>query len=308
MVNSPLKQVSTPSYGSELLISVPEEFTFAHCQKFLNRNKHECLHQVDSQRWIKLLKLDQQLILVTVSMTQGSLRVQTHDNILSESQKRQLKAYITEVFDLKTDLSQFYRAVKNEEIMAHLTQRYYGLRLIGIPDLFEALCWCVIGQQINLNFAYQLKKQLVYNKGERLQFKGVDYYTFPEVEVIAEMSTEEFAAWKFSNAKAQYIIGIAQAMLQGQISKEMLLGSSKEDAVKGLTALKGVGPWSAHYVMMKCCRENSAYPIDDVGLQNAVKIHSAMTRKPTKTELLQLSKRWNPWQAYATFYLWHSLI
>ena len=80
-----------------------------------------------------------------------------------------------------------------------------------------------------------------------------------------------------------------------------------KEAEKILTKIRGIGPWTANYVLMRCLRFTSAFPIDDVGLHNAVKHVIGSEQKPTKEELLNLSAPWKGWEAYATFYLWRFL-
>ena len=82
---------------------------------------------------------------------------------------------------------------------------------------------------------------------------------------------------------------------------------SLKGAEKRLTAMRGIGPWTANYAIMRCLRLPDAFPIDDVGLHNAIKLQLGMERKPTKAELLELSRGWSGWEAYATFYLWKLL-
>ena len=94
-------------------------------------------------------------------------------------------------------------------------------------------------------------------------------------------------------------------MLEGKLSKAKLLAErSAKAAEKTLVAQRGIGPWSANYVMMRCLRYPEAYPVGDAGLQNAVKRLLMMDRKPTEAELYELAKPWAGWEAYATFYLW----
>jgi DNA-3-methyladenine glycosylase II len=75
-----------------------------------------------------------------------------------------------------------------------------------------------------------------------------------------------------------------------------------------LLQIRGVGEWTADYVLMKCFRIPSVFPITDVGLHNALKIHLGLSQKPSLPEIKKLAADWNPWEAYATFYLWRSLI
>ena len=108
--------------------------------------------------------------------------------------------------------------------------------------------------------------------------------------------------------KSEYIIGIAQLMASGELTKDKLLRmDSVKEAEKSLVKIRGIGPWTANYVLMRCLRYTSAYPIDDVGLHNAIKHLTGSEKKPAKEELLNLSLSWENWQAYATFYLWRVL-
>jgi DNA-3-methyladenine glycosylase II len=80
-----------------------------------------------------------------------------------------------------------------------------------------------------------------------------------------------------------------------------------KEVEKSLIKIRGIGPWTANYVLMRCLRFPTAFPIDDVGLINAIKTLLNMDRKPTKDEILALSIPWANWESYATFYLWRVL-
>ena len=76
-------------------------------------------------------------------------------------EREKVALYIWEWFDLGQNIEGFYQLASKDNILKELTKRYDGLRIVGIPDLFEALVWAIIGQQINLTFAYTLKKRFV---------------------------------------------------------------------------------------------------------------------------------------------------
>ena len=187
------------------------------------------------------------------------------------------------------------------------TQNFYGLRVIGIPDLFEALCWGVLGQQINLTFAYSLKRQFVEKYGDSVEWNGKKYWVFPSYEQIAQLTPTDLADIKMTVKKSEYIIGIAKLMANGALSREQLMNMSFKDAEKNLLKIRGIGPWTANYVLMRCLRFQTAFPIDDVGLINSIKLLRNMDRKPTKDEIVELSCPWKNWESYATFYLWRVL-
>lgn len=96
-------------------------------------------------------------------------------------------------------------------------------------------------------------------------------------------------------------------MASGELSREKLMKMNFKDAEKNLIKIRGIGPWTANYVLMRCLRFPTAFPIDDVCLIRSIKILRNMNRKPTIDEILEISFSWKKWESYATFYLWRVL-
>ena len=115
------------------------------------------------------------------------------------------------------------------------------MRIIGIPDLFEALSWAVIGQQINLTFAYTLKKRFVETFGESIIFEGDTYWLHPSFEKISGLEVEDLTDLQFTTRKAEYVIGIATLMGKGELTKSDLLTSGLEEAKEYLIKLEVLG-------------------------------------------------------------------
>ncbi|MDF2834677.1 MAG: DNA-3-methyladenine glycosylase [Paenibacillus sp.] len=217
-------------------------------------------------------------------------------------------AYVREWFDLELDLSPFYRMADGDPLLREPSRQFFGLRLLGIPDLFEALSWGIIGQQINLAFAYTLKRRLVERYGRPIAYNGETYWLFPEPETIAGLTVEELDPLRMTARKSEYLIDTAAAISSGELSRKRLLAAGGlKDAERLLVSRRGIGPWTANYVLMRCLRMPDAFPIDDVGLHNAIKLQTGLGRKPTKPELVEMSAGWAGWEAYATFYLWRLL-
>jgi len=293
----------------ELSIEIlpPKEFNFQECLVFLGRSDLEVLHQRRDGSLYKLIKLDEELILLKIWSNSHSIQVEFPIGSISHVQRERVADYIWDWFDLDQDLETFYEVGRKDKVLAVIANKYYGLRMIGIPDLFEALTWAILGQQINLPFAYTLKKRLVMEYGESLNLEGHTYWLFPEYEKIATIPIEELKKLQVSTRKAEYIIGIAKAMASGQLSKENFQQQDFQQVRTALLAIRGIGPWTADYVLMKCLHDPSAFPIADVGLHQALKLQLGLERKPTIAEIEELAKNWDGWQAYATFYLWRSL-
>ena len=289
-------------------LKVRDDFNFHECIRFLNRNSLECLHHTENNRIYKPLLIDGRPLLITI-LNSGKDYLQIRfSKDLGRPKADSIKSYVQDWLDTNRDLTEFYQLANGDPVLSNIVDRFKGLRLIGIPDLFESLAWSIIGQQINLTFAYSLKKRLVNNFGTSFQMRGKDYSIFPSPLSIAKLDPGDLRPLQFSQRKAEYLIGIADIISRNKLSKPTLSVLSFEDAREELIKIRGVGNWTANYVMMKCIRSPQAYPIEDVGLHNAIKQILGLDRKPSRDELEQYGRNWGNWSAYATFYLWHSLV
>ncbi|WP_071461559.1 DNA-3-methyladenine glycosylase family protein [Bacillus massilinigeriensis] len=294
--------------GSYLEIYPPKEFNFEECLIFLGRSSQEVLHQLKEGSVYKLIKVNESLVLCRIGYTHNAIKVEFPISPPPVDLRNKVAAYIWEWFDLDQDLVGFYQVASTDKVLKKIVPKYDGLRIIGIPDLFEALVWAIIGQQINLTFAYKLKKRFVEQYGDSLTCNGETYWLFPSFEKIASINVDDLRKLQFTVRKAEYIIDIAKAMTNGVLTKELLLQEKDVQQIrKSLMKIRGIGAWTADYVMMKCLHDTSAFPVSDVGLHNALKNLLGLERKPTIGEIEGYATGWEGWQAYATFYLWRSL-
>jgi DNA-3-methyladenine glycosylase II len=286
----------------------PKEFNFDECLIFLGRSNNECLHEIEDKALYKLLKLNDELILIKVTYNDNKIIIEFPAHKPNKVTRVCAAKYVWELFDLDRDISLFYEAVKNDKVLSVLTNKYYGLRVIGIPDLFEALAWAIMGQQINLTFAFTLKRHFVQKYGENFIYKDKIYYLFPEPETIAKLHVSDLTAMQFTTRKSEYVIGVAEAMVDQTLTKEALFKMESYDEMqKSLISIRGIGKWTADYAIMKCLKNTSALLITDVGLHNALKFQLGLEEKPTLEEIKEMALGWTNWESYATFYLWRSL-
>ncbi|MED3873391.1 DNA-3-methyladenine glycosylase [Lysinibacillus capsici] len=293
-----------------MIITLPANFDMNANLGYLTREKNECLYEIENNIITKVIAIGEMQSLVQISVIDNQQMVVQFLNGSRPIEKRErekIATYIIEWFDLDNDLTPFYEMANTDPLLKIPAQKFYGLRVIGIPDLFEALCWGVLGQQINLAFAYSLKRQFVESFGDSIEWNGKKYWVFPPYERIAQLEPTDLAAIKMTVKKSEYIIGIARLMACGELSKEQLMKMNFKEAEKSLIKIRGIGPWTANYVLMRCLGFQTAFPIDDVGLINSIKTLRNMNQKPTKEEILALSIPWKNWESYATFYLWRVL-
>ncbi len=287
-------------------INPPQEFSFSECLVYLSRSELECMHKVEENTVYKLLKLEDECVLIKVYYKNNCIYASFENCKPSKRIRAKVALYVWRMFDLGTDIKDFYCSI-NDDILSPLFKKYYGLRIIKINDLFEALCWAVIGQQINLKFAYTLKRRFVESYGEGFTFSGDRYWLFPKPETVAALDLTELKKLQFTGRKAEYIIGLAKCFTDGTLNEVDLRNRDYEYLVNKLVSIRGIGKWSADYTILKCFNLNNAFPIADVGIHNAMKNILKRDKKPTITEIEANAKHWKGWESYATFYLWRSL-
>jgi len=298
-----------------------ENFSFAECLVFLRRSDKECLHDVTGNSLRKVIVVNDIPVLTVITDAPEKKGVEVEifadANVLTDTSY--IKQYITHWLHLDADLNEFYNFAAKDKVLSPLIQQYKGLRLIGIPELFEAITWSIIGQQINLSFAYTLKQRLIHAYGHSItsgdsvitekviSSGGKTYYVYPQPATIAALEPADLIAMQFSRSKADYILSIARAMAEERLSLAHLQSLGYAAAREYLISFKGIGNWSANYVLMKFSRYWQALPLEDAGLHNALKYQLQLPAKPSLAEIREYTQHWQQHAAYATFYLWRSL-
>jgi DNA-3-methyladenine glycosylase II len=290
-----------------LRIPPPKEFSFELALAFLKRSPRELLHRVIEERIEKVLRVNGTVIIFSVYYDKHDLVVEFLNTKATVDQATEVVKYIREWLDLDTDLKPFYAMCQKDKLLKGLVESFYGYRIVGQPDLFESLVWAVLGQQINLQFAYTLKQKFVEQFGEVAMLKEEIYYLFPTPGVVSKLTPDQLLPLQFSRQKAAYTINIAKAFAEGTVSKEKLSGLPLKDAKELLMDIKGIGNWTANYALMKTFRHTEAFPLEDAGIHNAIKNLKKLNRKPSLEEVRKVFKKYKGWEAYATLYLWKSL-
>ena len=161
------------------------------------------------------------------------------------------------------DLVAFSAWAAGEERLAPLVVRFAGFRPSLAPDPFEALVTSITAQQVSLFAAVAIRNRLVERFGERVG----RVWAFPLRERLANASEEELVAVGFSRRKAEYVVGLARSELD--LAE---LARLRDDEVKArLTALRGLGEWTADWFLARHLGRPRAWPAGDLALRKAVR-------------------------------------
>lgn len=294
--------------NSTIEIPVPAFFSFEECLWFLNRNYDDCLHVVSDNEVRKALLINNQPVLISVKEQNGCLQVSILKGAATATVKQQVQQYVMHWFDIERDMTPFYALLQKDKKLAYMAEAYKGLRLLSIEDLFEAICWAITGQQINLSFAYKCKRRLVEHYGTAIEYDNQVYHLFPSYEVLAQADKALLKQMQFSEQKANYIIGIANDFTSGLLGKQMIQAlPALEERKKTLISRKGIGVWTANYALMKSLKEHSCIPYGDAGLLKAMVEHGIIEERTQTDKIERFFKKFKGWESYVVFYLWRSL-
>ena len=285
-------------------IPIPQNFSFQECLWFLDRNYDDCLQEVRPNAVRKALFIEDEPTLIEIKESNNHLIINV---LIGNNSENKLIEFVQEWFDYDRDITLFYELLQRDADLKYMVAEYNGLQLMGIPDLFEALCWSIIGQQINLTFAYKLKRKFTEFYGSKLTYQDSDYFLFPTPEIVANIKVEDLLPLQFSHRKSEYLIEIAKQFVAGNISKAILSNQTTEAAIRTLVQIRGIGEWTANYALMKSLKRLECITYGDVGLYNALHNIKGLPKRPNRAELDSFFINFKNWEAYTVFYLWRSL-
>jgi AraC family transcriptional regulator of adaptative response / DNA-3-methyladenine glycosylase II len=210
-----------------------------------------------------------------------------------------IAARLRHLFDLDVDPEPIAALLARDPALARRLAARPGVRVPGAWDALELAVRATLGQQVSVAAASTLAGRLAARFGERLgaPHAGRDLRVlFPEARTLAAADVSGIG---LPRARAAAVSALAAAWARDPAL--LRAAGSVEHARATLTALPGIGPWTAEYVAMRALREPDAFPAGDLGLLRAMRRHLA---RPSPAGLRRRAERWRPWRAYAAMLLW----
>lgn len=206
------------------------------------------------------------------------------------------------ILGLRIDPAPFEAFARTDPALGPVVARQPGLRIVQSATVFEALTWAIIGQQINLPFAISLRRTFIQLAG-RTHASGL--WCYPEAGDVARLAVEDLCSRKFSRSKAETLLRLAQLVVDGSVVLDR--ERPVAEVVQELLAVKGIGPWTVNYALLR------GYGYPDCSLEGDVAIRTAFHRllggeaRPDIPATQRLLERYAPHRTMAAAYLWASL-
>lgn len=262
----------------------------------------------DAGRYSRCLYLNGEPTLMTVTQSGSAARALLHVTLVGgsgdeNSARADAERIVRRSLGAGCPLRPFYRAFRDDALLAGSIRANQGMSLCGGVTLFEAMLTCVLAQQVNLTFAYSIYEALVRRYGERLDVGGESFIAFPTAERIARVRQTTLRNFRLSNAKAGTIRRIARAFATRELDEAELDELSDEAVVERLVAYKGIGRWTAETAMMRGLGRLDVFPAGDLGVVKKMAVEMLGRKEAaSEEEMRTFSQRWRPYRSLALIY------
>ena len=188
-----------------------------------------------------------------------------------------------------------FELAHSDPVMAGFVERYSGASLVSRGDPFATLVRSIIGQQISVKAADSVWLRLLA--------------TLPVMTPAEVLACEpgNLRGCGLSARKVEYLGDLARHFSTGKIHLDRWSSMSDAEIIVELTAVRGIGVWTAEMFLIFNQLRPDVFPLDDIGLQKAVALHYFQGQRPPREALAGHGERWRPWRSVATWYLWRSL-
>lgn len=166
-------------------------------------------------------------------------------------------------------------------------------------DYYQELVDAIVSQQLSVHAARSIEQRF------RDLFGGV----FPTAEQILTTDVETLRSIGFSRAKGAYVLDLAQHIVDGKVQFDHMDGLSNDDVISELTAVKGIGAWTAHMFLMFCMGRTNVLPSGDLGIRNGIRKLYGYADAPTPEQIAEVAtaNHWHPYESIASWYIWQAL-
>jgi AraC family transcriptional regulator, regulatory protein of adaptative response / DNA-3-methyladenine glycosylase II len=284
-----------------LKLALRPPYDWAHLIGFFKTRAIPGVEDVSEECYTRTISIDSQNGLLAVQYDPAG----THLHVgITLDDTRSLKAVIERtrrLFDIDADSAAINAHLRRDALLAKSIKVRPGLRMPGAWDAFEIAVRAVLGQQVSVAAARTFAGRLVSAYGEPLKHSPNDQLVslFPTAQALAEADLGSIGLTK---RRAETLRGLSRAFADGLM--HFNTAPELDDIHQSLTALPGIGPWTAQYIAMRAFAEPDAFPTGDLGLLNAMK---AMGSEMNTRELDKRAEHWRPWRAYAAMHLWAML-
>jgi AraC family transcriptional regulator of adaptative response / DNA-3-methyladenine glycosylase II len=270
-------------------------YDWTHMRAFLAARAVPGIERVDARGYSRTVACEGGHALIRVTSLPGEDALELRVAGAPPAALLQLSTAARRVFDLAADPQRIGVELAADSLVGPLVRARPGLRIPGAWDPFECAVRAVLGQQVSVAAGRTFAGRLVARAGSVIHGDGSGLtHLFPDPAALAAAALESIG---ITRSRAATLRALARAVLERRID----FTAAPDEVVAALTALPGIGAWTAQYVALRALGEPDAMPAGDLVLR---RLAAPAQRLLSTRELEDRARAWRPWRGYAVMHLW----
>ncbi len=283
-------------------VELPSYFLADRVLAYLGRDPASLTERVKDKTFAFGTRVEGVPAIVHVELGRGVARCRVEGaEASSEIDASGLHAQVLRLLGLVIDPRPFERRAARDEEIARLIRGRRGLSIPQTRTFFDAVVWVIAGQQVSLPVAFAMRRRLTRHAGVPI---NDTLYAPPTPEAVAALEPSDLHDLGYSRRKAEYLLGVARAIAGGSFEPESLVERSATAVERQLLEIRGFGPWSVNYLMMRALGHADCLPVGDAALTRNLKRFYGLSTRPDARATRELMAPFAPHRSLATFHLW----
>ena len=268
----------------------------------LRRRSRNAVDRWDGHVYRRVVVLGDTPVEIAVEQAGSRLHVSaTGAGRLPADARARVVSVLERTLGLRADLTSFYRFARHDSKLRPLVERFRGVKPPRFPTVFETLLNALACQPLSITVGLELLNRLARTYGAAAPDGSA--HAFPHPKALASSRIDSLRRLGFNRAKSRATIELARGVARGRLDLDSFAGLDDDAAVQALGALRGVGRWTAEYVLLRGFGRLHIFPGDDVGAQNALRRWLGRTGLAGYEVIERALAPWRPWAGLIYFHL-----
>jgi len=250
----------------------------------------------------RVLAINDRAILVEVTQEKARLDITITGTNLDTAVKQATTTALERLLGIRHDLSNFYNFASRHPRLNNLATQFRGLKAPRFASVFEGVVNGISCQQLSLTVGIIILNRLAERCG--LLF-GPAMYAFPRPEDVARLNESDLRMLGYSANKARALIELSGSIVEGRLDLRELERLDNQECFERLVALRGVGRWTAEYVLLRGFGRTDVFPGDDVGARKNLE---RWLRLRKKLDYDRVQRVLSKWKGYGGLIFLHLLL
>lgn len=229
----------------------------------------------------------------------GTVRGTVH----GEAAAGRVRDQVARILSLDVDGRGWPDVGRRDAAVARLQAMYPGFRPVNWSNAYEAAAWCLISSRISMRQGQGIKERMSRELGDSIDIHGQRLFCFPGPRTLVQLTGFK----GLFGRKVEYLNALGESALAGDLDTEALRALSREDALKRLTALRGIGEFGSQLVRLRALSAVDEMPSEEPHLMEAVRDSYGLARRPDPAQLSEIAEGWRPYRMWVAVCLRRSM-